>query len=176
MGPQLVPSGTPGFRARRRRVRTGFEGEARFARQIDVSLRLAPAEAQWGTTAVLLGCGARDELRRAAGAVRDRCRVDVVDPLSLPVVSWSRAIEAAPGTESWLQHYVMREVRRRAPSLVTILAPSGAGDEVETRFLPILIGRLRSWGVNVPIAALRVREGHQIEWLVEPPTVLEEAG
>jgi hypothetical protein len=159
----------------RRSPRGCFEGQPQFARQIDAAVRLAPVEAHRGHAALLLSCGNANEIRRAQVALHELWPLDVVHALPCPIGSWAHALEDAPGTASWLQHYVMREVQQRGPSLLAILARGhGAGGE-DTRVLPAVIGMLRVWGATSPIAALRIHENQGVEWLVTP-ALLEETG
>lgn len=159
----------------KRSPRGCFQGQPHFARQIDAALRLAPVEAHRGRSALLLSCGNAAEIRRAREALHELWPLDVVHTLPCPIGSWAQALQETPGAASWLEHYVMREVRQRGPTLLAILARSQQAGSGDASVLPAVIGMLRVWGATSPVAALRVREDRELEWLLTP-ALLEETG
>ncbi len=152
-----------------------FEGQPHFARQIEAARRLAPAEGHRGHAAVMLSCGESLEIQRAEEALRELWPLDAVHLVRFPVPSWDEALVVAPGTSSWLRHYVMREIQRRDPTLLVIL-DRGPGEDGDLCSLHSLVARLREWGATAPVAALRVNADWEVEWLSTPAAVLENTG
>jgi hypothetical protein len=157
---QLHPSHGSRLRRVLRHPIGRFEGQPQFARQIDAALRLAPAEAYRGHSAVLLSCGDADDVRRAEAALRERWPVDAVHAVQCPIQSWTDALDGAPGAGSWLQHWLLREIHRRDPTLLAIVDRGRRAGDEETRALHALIALLRGWGVTTRIVALRVDDGN----------------
>ena len=153
-----------------------FEGERRFARQVDAARRLAPAEAYRGHAALLLSCGEPDAEVPAERALRELRTLDAVHSLRCPIQSWNEVLETAPGATSWLEHYVMREIRRQDPILLAILVPGSSPQSEDRSALEALVSTLRGWGASPPIAALRIHSNEEVEWLVAPAGFLEATG
>ena len=151
-----------------RRAMASFRGPSHFARQIDAALRVAPVAPFRRQAAVLLGCQGTD-LLRAEVALRERWPLDAVHAVELPMRSWRQALQDEPGTASWLRRYALREIERRDPSLVAILAGASPQGHAGQDDAQALVARLRSWGVAAPVAALRL--GTRVEWLVAPEVV-----
>jgi hypothetical protein len=154
-----------------RQPSASLQGPRQFALQIDAALRLAPADGFRGSSAVLLSCGEPAELCQVENALRSLWPLDAVHPLPLPIRSWEEALGGRPGTESWLQHYVMREVHERGPSLVAILDRSPTGRSGDVQDSRPLVGMLRQWGSKSPVAVLRTCGGEDVEWVVAPAAV-----
>ena len=152
-----------------------FEGQPHFARQIEAARRLAPAESHRGHAAVMLSCGESLDFCRAEQTLRELWPLDAVHLLRCPVQSWAEALVVAPGTGSWLQHYVMREIQQRDPTLLVIL-DRGPGEYGELRPLHSLAARLRAWGATAPVAVLRMHADQEVEWLATPGALLENTG
>jgi hypothetical protein len=152
------------------------QGPPHFARQVGAAARLAPAEAFRGHAAVLLCPVEPGPLHPAEAALRDAWPVDAVHALRCPIREWSQALETATGTACWLEHYVMREVQRRDPSLLAILHGNGSGPVPGPLDAPGLVMLMRRWGVACPIAVLGVADGGEIEWLAAPDPRLQHAG
>jgi hypothetical protein len=131
--------------------RPSVAAPTRFAAQIQAAERVAPAETYRGQVALLLSCGSAMGREAAERALRDVWPVEVVHHLHCPIPCWSEALSVPPGAESWLQHYLMRELATREPSLVAVLdtqmgeQPTGRG----------FVSLLRRWGVGAPVALLR---------------------
>ncbi len=108
-------------------------------------------------------------------SLRELWPLDAVHPLPLPLGCWSEALHEAPGTRSWLASYVMREIDRRDPSLLSLLVradPVGAEEPTPRQRVALL----RRWGRHAPVAALRVAPDGGLEWLAAPPTRLDDTG
>ena len=162
-GPGTVATAGPPARARRtpRAARiVGFDGPAHFARQIVAGCGVAPAEASRGRRALLFGAVSSDHVELAERAIRERWLVEAVEARACIVDGWQRLADETPGTLSWLQGYVLREIQRHEPDAIALLDPSG-----DLRGAARAVWWIRSAiGGVTPIASLHPTERGGLRW------------
>ncbi len=88
--------------------------------------------------------------------------LDAVHPIRFPTQSWAEAPKGTPGTTSWLQHHVMREIHQLGPTLLAMLDRCHTEGNRDALAVHALITPPRGWGATSPVAVLRLHADERL--------------